>query len=221
MKNNIYQKIYNACMRAGSVVKGEKVKGMHFNPLNHDSVNKTAMEALLSVGLYPVCTYTNDIKENFVMVTCNMRIHDVEDPDAFIDVQCSALGALDKFGTGNGMSYAKKYAFLNVLNLKTGMDSDDGYNAVPFQSNQESSEQSNGNNTAQEDDSIDYEALKEDLLQERNKERLIYLINSYGPLIKDLNKPGKPVRLYRQMQDALEVSASKSGLQLTADNKVG
>ena len=101
------------------------------------------------------------------------------------------------------------------------MDSDDGYNAVPFQSNQESSEQSNGNNAAQEDDSIDYEALKEDLLQERNKERLIYLINSYGPLIKDLNKPGKPVRLYRQMQDALEVSASKSGLQLTADNKVG
>jgi hypothetical protein len=39
------------------------------------------------------------------------------------------MGNLDKFGTGNGMSYAKKYAFLNALNLKTGLDNDDGYEA--------------------------------------------------------------------------------------------
>jgi hypothetical protein len=45
---------------------------------------------------------------------------------------CSALGNLDKFGSGNSMSYAKKYAFLNALNLKTGMDSEDGYEAKPF-----------------------------------------------------------------------------------------
>ena len=42
------------------------------------------------------------------------------------------MGNLDKFGTGNGMSYAKKYAFLNALNLKTGLDNDDGYKASPF-----------------------------------------------------------------------------------------
>jgi hypothetical protein len=42
------------------------------------------------------------------------------------------MGNLDKFGTGNGMSYAKKYAFLNALNLKTGLDNDDGYEAKLF-----------------------------------------------------------------------------------------
>ena len=50
-----------------------------------------------------------------------------------VDIEgCSAMGNLDKFGTGNGMSYAKKYAFLNALNLKTGLDNDDGYKASPF-----------------------------------------------------------------------------------------
>jgi hypothetical protein len=42
------------------------------------------------------------------------------------------MGNLDKFGSGNSMSYAKKYAFLNALNLKTGMDSEDGYETRPF-----------------------------------------------------------------------------------------
>jgi len=67
------------------------------------------------------------------MVTCSMKIHDIEDPTSHIDIEgCSAMGNLDKFGTGNGMSYAKKYAFLNALNLKTGLDNDDGYKASPF-----------------------------------------------------------------------------------------
>ena len=62
-----------------------------------------------------------------------MKIHDIEDPTSHIDIEgCSAMGNLDKFGTGNGMSYAKKYAFLNALNLKTGLDNDDGYKASPF-----------------------------------------------------------------------------------------
>jgi hypothetical protein len=62
-----------------------------------------------------------------------MKIHDIEDPTSHIDIEgCSAMGNLDKFGTGNGMSYAKKYAFLNALNLKTGLDNDDGYKAKPF-----------------------------------------------------------------------------------------
>ena len=106
---------------------------MHFNPLQHDEVQKVAMEALLNNGLYPVCTYTNYVKENFIMVTCSMKIHDIEDPTSHVDIEgCSAMGNLDKFGTGNGMSYAKKYAFLNALNLKTGLDNDDGYKASPF-----------------------------------------------------------------------------------------
>ena len=133
MKLNIYQKLHKAACEAGGVAKGKKVPGMHFNPLQHDEVQKVAMESLLNNGLYPVCTYTNYVKESFIMVTCSMKIHDIEDPTSHIDIEgCSAMGNLDKFGTGNGMSYAKKYAFLNALNLKTGLDNDDGYNAKPF-----------------------------------------------------------------------------------------
>jgi hypothetical protein len=133
MKLNIYQKLHKAACEAGGVAKGKKVPGMQFNPLLHDEVQKVAMESLLNNGLYPVCTYTNYVKETFIMVTCSMKIHDIEDPTSHIDIEgCSAMGNLDKFGTGNGMSYAKKYAFLNALNLKTGLDNEDGYKASPF-----------------------------------------------------------------------------------------
>ena len=37
------------------------------------------------------------------------------------------LEIIDKFGTGNAMSYSRKYAFLNLLNLKTGIKDEDGY----------------------------------------------------------------------------------------------
>ena len=134
MKTNIYQKLHTAACEASGVVKGKKVPGMQFNPLLPDSGQVVAMEALLNNGLYPVCNYTNTIHENFIVVTCSMRIHDIENPDSYVDVNgCSAMGNLDKFGTGNGMSYAKKYAYLNALHLKTGLDNDDGYNAKPFE----------------------------------------------------------------------------------------
>ena len=133
MKTNIYQKLHKAACEARGVVKGKKVPGMQFNPLLHDEVQKVAMEALLNNGLYPVCTYNNYVKETFIMVTCSMRIHDIENPESYVDIEgCSAMGNLDKFGTGNGMSYAKKYAYLNALHLKTGLDNEDGYKAKPF-----------------------------------------------------------------------------------------
>ena len=139
MKQNIYQKLHKACCEAGAVKKAEKVSGMKFNPLLHDSVQTVAMEALLSNGLYPVCTYENQLTDSFIMTTCTMRIHDIEKPEDSITIAgTSALGNLDKFGSGNSMSYAKKYAFLNALNLKTGMDSEDGYEAKPFKANKES-----------------------------------------------------------------------------------
>ena len=49
MKLNIYQKLHKAACEAGGVAKGKKVPGMHFNPLQHDEVQKVAMEALLGV----------------------------------------------------------------------------------------------------------------------------------------------------------------------------
>jgi hypothetical protein len=139
MKQNIYQKLHKACCEAGAVKKADKVAGMKFNPLLHDSVQTVAMEALLSNGLYPVCTYENQLTDSFIMTTCTMKIHDIEKPEDSITIAgTSALGNLDKFGSGNSMSYAKKYAFLNALNLKTGMDSEDGYETRPFKVNKES-----------------------------------------------------------------------------------
>jgi hypothetical protein len=144
MKQNIYQKLHKACCEAGAVKKADKVAGMKFNPLLHDSVQTVAMEALLSNGLYPVCTYENQLTDSFIMTTCTMRIHDIEKPEDSITIAgTSALGNLDKFGSGNSMSYAKKYAFLNALNLKTGMDSEDGYETRPFKANKESNAKAN------------------------------------------------------------------------------
>ena len=144
MKQNIYQKLHKAACEATGVVKGKKVPGMHFNPLQHDEVQKVAMETLLSNGLYPVCTYSNELADSYIMVTCFMKIHDIDNPTDYIEINgCSAMGNLDKFGTGNGMSYAKKYAFLNALNLKTGLDNDDGYEAKLFKSSKESNAKAN------------------------------------------------------------------------------
>jgi hypothetical protein len=144
MKQNIYQKLHKAACEASGVVKGKKVPGMHFNPLQHDEVQKVAMETLLSNGLYPVCTYSNELTDSYIMVTCFMKIHDIDNPTDYVEINgCSAMGNLDKFGTGNGMSYAKKYAFLNALNLKTGLDNDDGYEAKPFKANKESNAKAN------------------------------------------------------------------------------
>lgn len=133
IEKNIYQKLKSACEEAGYVKKGEKKAGMPFNPLLADDVKKVAMESLLKNGLYPVCNYTTDIRENFVMINCDMKIVNVEKPNEFIEINgSSGFGKLDKYGTGNGMTYAQKYAFLSALNLKTGIIDEDGYNAEPF-----------------------------------------------------------------------------------------
>ena len=133
IEKNIYQKLKSACEEAGYVKKGEKKAGMPFNPLLADDVKRVAMESLLKNGLYPVCNYTTEIKENFLMINCDMKIVNVDKPNEFIEINgSSGFGKLDKYGTGNGMTYAQKYAFLSALNLKTGIIDEDGYNAEPF-----------------------------------------------------------------------------------------
>ena len=192
MKQNIYQKLHKAACEATGVVKGKKVPGMHFNPLQHDEVQKVAMEALLSNGLYPVCTYSNELTDSYIMVTCFMKIHDIDNPTDYIEINgCSAMGNLDKFGTGNGMSYAKKYAFLNALNLKTGLDNDDGYKAVPFKSTKESQAKASGSisQTKQEVEEInvDIEDIKNEFAQAIHLPRLKHLKDTvYADQIKYL-----------------------------------
>ena len=131
--SNVLIKLSKASADAAPVIKGERVPGMHFNPLQHDEVQAVAMKALNANKLYPVCEYENEVKDNYIFIKCNMKIYDAEDPKQFIEIiGCSALGKLDKFGTGNAMSYARKYAFLNALNLRTALDNDDGQDAAPF-----------------------------------------------------------------------------------------
>ena len=132
----VFKKLKKACEEAGYVKKGDRKAGMPFNPLLADDVKQTAMEALLKNNLYPICNYITDIKDNFLIVTCNMNIYDVDNPNEFIEIKgCSGLGKLDKYGTGNGITYAQKYAFLNALNLKTGIKDEDGFEASPFKNN--------------------------------------------------------------------------------------
>ena len=196
MKLNIYQKLHKAACEAGGVAKGKKVPGMHFNPLQHDEVQKVAMESLLKNGLYPVCTYTNYVKETFIMVTCSMKIHDIEDPTSHIDIEgCSAMGNLDKFGTGNGMSYAKKYAFLNALNLKTGLDNDDGYKAKPFNNIPQSSGTEHDNNHVMAIDNIEKDIRNAKTIYELRKLRNYKYKEAFNIAMKN------HLRVYRQLDD--------------------
>ena len=163
MKKNIYQKLHAACLAAGSVKKADKVKGMHFNPLMHDAVQEVATQALLDNNLYVTCNYLTEVVEarNMVMVVCTMKVHDIEDPTSFIMVDgCSAMGAIDKFGTGNAMSYSRKYAFLNLLNLKTGIKDEDGYQPKSFNKN---SPEKSVEEPTYTDDSIDVDDIMHEL----------------------------------------------------------
>ena len=206
MKLNIYQKLHNAACEAGGVAKGKKVQGMMFNPLLHDHVQRVAMEALLNNGLYPICTYENQLTDNFILVICNMKIHDVEDPKQFIEVSgCSAMGNLDKFGTGNGMSYAKKYAYLNALHLKTGLDNEDGYKAKPFNK----IPQRSGTDHANVDIDIDMSQVR-DAIKSIND---IYALRKFRKQNPNLFDPNNNVRVYRQITDLYETHETQLNRQ--------
>ena len=204
MKKNIYQKLHSACLEAGSVKKADKVKGMHFNPLMHDAVQEVATQSLLNNGLYATCNYLTEVVEsrNMVMVVCTMKVHDIDEPTNFIMVDgCSAMGAIDKFGTGNAMSYSRKYAFLNLLNLKTGIKDEDGYEAKPF--NKISKEQSKETSpqTKQEfqcDLEVDAEMIKECIHLAKNSKEFYSIADKYREQIQYLMKNN--VKAYQQVK---------------------
>jgi hypothetical protein len=200
-KKNIYQKLHSACLEAGSVKKAEKVKGMHFNPLMHDAVQETATQALLNNGLYATCNYLTEIvpDQKMVMVICTMKVHDVDDPTQFIIVDgCSAMGAIDKFGTGNAMSYSRKYAFLNLLNLKTGIKDEDGYEAKPFKQNsvEKSAE------PTYIDKSVNVDEIKDELKNAKTIQGLNLAKNKHRDSVHFLLKNN--LRAYRQITDVAE-----------------
>jgi hypothetical protein len=88
------------------------------------------------------------------------------------------MGGLDKYGTGQAMSYSRKYAFLNALNLKTGMDLEDGYNAKPFQQN--SSEQS-----VEEPTYLDDEVNVEDIIKDISDTTTARQLSAVKDLVRD------------------------------------
>ena len=203
MRKNIYQKLHDACLSAGSVKKGTKANGMHFNPLLHDKVQEVATQALLDNGLYATCNYLTEIVPNIkqVMVVCTMKVYDVDDPTQHILVDgCSAFGNLDKFGTGNAMSYSRKYAFLNLLNLKTGIKDEDGYNAVPFE--QDSTEQSVEEPTYM-DETIDVEDIKHELKSAKSLKDFNIAKEKHRANVEYLLRNN--LRAYTQVTDIAEI----------------
>jgi len=193
---NIHKKLHSACNHASSVKKASKVKGMPFNPLLHDDVQRVAMDALLKNGLYPTCNYITDVTDKFVIVTCTMRITDIDDPASFVVIDgCTAMGGLDKYGTGQAMSYSKKYAFLNALNLKTGMDLEDGYNAKPFE--KDSSEPSV--EPTYMDDEVDVEEIINLILQSKTEKQFTTVKNQVRSVVNHLKKNN--FKAYEQIRD--------------------
>ena len=176
--SNIHKKLYNACNRASSVVKADK-NGAPFSPLLHDDVQRVAMAALLENGLYPTCNYITDITDKCVVVTCTMRITDIDDPKSFIVIDgCTAMGGLDKYGTGQAMSYSRKYAFLNALNLKTGIKDESGYEPTSFEKN--SPEQS-----VEEPTYLDDEVNVEDIIKDISDTTTSRQLSAVKDLVRD------------------------------------
>ena len=204
--NNIYKKLHNACNTASSVKKSNKVKGMYFSPLEHDSVLRVSMDALLSNGLYPTCSYVTDINDKCVIVTCTMKIHDIDAPDNFVTIDgCTAMAGLDKFGSGQAMSYARKYAFLNALNLKTGLDLEDGYNATPFKEIPKA--KANGTDPTYLDEEINVEGIKDEFKNTKTLTEFNIVNEKYKNDIQYLIKNN--LRAYRQVSDIAETHSIK------------
>jgi hypothetical protein len=181
---------------------------MRFNPLLHDAVQEKATQALLNNNLYATCNYLTEIvpDQKMVMVICTMKVHDIEDPTQFIIIDgCSAMGAIDKFGTGNAMSYSRKYAFLNLLNLKTGIKDEDGYAAKPFKQN--SAEKSVEANPQYADDNVDVEEIKGQIKNTKTIEQFNLVRSKYKDQIQYLIKNN--LRAYRQVSDIAETHSIK------------
>ena len=204
---NIYQKLHQACLNAGGVKKGERVKGMHFNPLLHDAVQEVATQALLDVGLYPTCNYKTESHQDHVMITCFMTVCDVDKPEDKIEISgCSAMGGLDKFGTGQAMSYSRKYAFLNLLNLKTGIKDDDGYEAKSFEEVKKIPSTNGKKNIKLDMEELDMGRIKNDIQVIDD----IYALRKWRKANSDLfDSNNKSLREYRRLTDLYETHETK------------
>jgi len=93
------------------------------------------------------------------------------------------------------MSYSKKYAFLNALNLKTGMDLEDGYNAKPFEQN--SVEKST--EPTYMDDEVDVEEIMNRIKQTKTEKQLMSVKNQVRSVVNHLKNNN--FKAYEQIRD--------------------
>ena len=128
---NIYEKLLNVWSNVETVIKGKKNTGMPFNPILHDEVNRVTRQALINERLLAIPRYVNQRTiENYFYLECNLTLINVDNPREKLEIEgASAFAKIDKYATGNAMSYATKYAYLKALALETGEDSEDGFNA--------------------------------------------------------------------------------------------
>ena len=124
----IYQKVLDVMNEVEGVDKAAKKAGMNFNPLLHDDVTKAMRPALIKHKLLAIPKYVNQRTiENYFYTECNLTLINAENPREKIEIEgASAFAKIDKFATGNAISYATKYAFLKGFCLESGEDSDDG-----------------------------------------------------------------------------------------------
>ena len=117
--------------QVGKVPRSPKKNGMHFNPIEHDAVTKVIRKALIDNKLLAVPKYLNQRTiENYFYTECNLTLINVENPREKLEVEgASAFAKIDKYATGNAISYATKYAYLKGFCLETGMDNEDGFPA--------------------------------------------------------------------------------------------
>ena len=103
------------------------------------------------------------------------------------------------------MSYSKKYAFLNALNLKTGLDLEDGYNAKPFEQN--SVEKST--EPTYLDDEIDVEEIINRIEQTKTEKQLASVKSQVRSVVNHLKNNN--FKAYEQIRDV----SSKHEVKLT------
>ena len=119
---------------------------------------------------------------------------------------CSAMGGLDKFGTGQAMSYSRKYAFLNLLNLKTGIKDDDGYEAKPFEEVKKIPKSNGKKNIKLDMEELDMGRIKNDIQVIDD----IYALRKWRKANSDLfDSNNKSLREYRQLTDLYETHETK------------
>jgi len=139
-----------------------------------------------------------------------MTVHDVDKPEDKIEISsCSAMGNLDRFGTGKAMSYSRKYAFLNLLNLKTGIKDDDGYEPKSFEEQDQEYKKipkSNGKKNIKLDMELDMGLIQNDI----EKIDDIYALRNWKKQNSELfDSNNKSVREYRKITDMYETRETK------------